>query len=105
MKQIIIYKGRTNVIPISFGFDISNDIITSEIRTDKKSTSPLIATFDFAFESDGTDGKGSLILDNSVTSGITRTIGYMDVKRVSNGEPLPVFDEPLEVIFKFPVTA
>lgn len=34
-----------------------------------------------------------------------RIVGYMDIKRVSNGEPLNVLDEPIEVLIKTPITA
>jgi hypothetical protein len=57
------------------------------------------------FDSDGTDGKLILTLDDSDTNAITASSGYMDLKRVSGGEPIPVFDKPLEVVFRGSVTA
>ncbi len=104
MKQIIVHKGRTVVVPVSLGFDVSQDIITSEIRVGKSQTSDLIATWDVSFVTDGTDGELVLTLDNSVTEVITQTTGYMDIKRVTGGEPLSIFDEPLEVLFTDSVT-
>ncbi len=35
MKQIVVNKGRTTVVTVSVGVDISQDTITSEIRVDK----------------------------------------------------------------------
>jgi len=103
-NKIIIHKNRTNKVVIDLGIDVSADTITSEIRAEQDHTSQLIATFVVAFESDGTDGRLVLTLDNSVT-GITVDSGYMDLKRVSAGEPLPVLDKPLEVRFQGTVTA
>lgn len=104
MKQVIVHKGRTNILPVSLGFDVSNDVITSEIRADKNTTSELLATWIVSFETDGVDGELILTLDDSVTSEIEKSVGYMDLKRLTAGEPVPVFDEPLEVLFKNVVT-
>lgn len=105
MKQIVVHKGRTVVITVSLGIDVSQDTITSQIRASKGADSDLIAEWSVAFATDGTDGELILTLDNSVTSTIEKTIGYMDLKRVSGGEPISVFDEPLEVLLKNVVTA
>lgn len=104
MQQVIVHKGRTNVVQVSLGFDVSQDIFTSEIRVAKNSSSDLIAAWVVTFETDGRDGELILTLDDSVTTLITQSVGYMDLKRVSGGEPLPVFDEPLEVLFTNVVT-
>lgn len=104
MKQLKVYKGRTVIVPVSLGFDISQEQFTSEIRVDKNSTSNLIASWDVSFATDGLDGELILTLDDSVTSGIENSIGYMDLKRVSGGEPFHVFDEPLEVLFVDTIT-
>jgi hypothetical protein len=99
--KIIVYKGRTNIITVSLGFDASNDVITSEIRT---ASGTLIATWAVAFDGDGTDGELVLTLDNSATSGIQYTSGFMDLKRLIGAEPVSVFDEPVEVEFRAVVT-
>jgi hypothetical protein len=104
MKQVVVHKGRTVILPVSLGFDVSQDIFTSEIRVEEDSLSVLIATWIVSFETNGVDGELILRLDNSVTSLITKSVGYMDLKRVTGGEPVPVFDEPLEVLFKDTVT-
>lgn len=104
-KQIVVYKGRTTTLNISMGFDVSGDTITSEIREGKDFASTLIAAWTVAFETDGVDGELVLTLDNTITSGIDKTIGYMDLKRVTSGEPVNVFDDPLEVLFKNTITA
>jgi len=100
MKQIVVKKGRTVMIPVSLGFDASNDSFTSQIRAEKNSESELIATWNVSFSTDGIDGELVLTLDDSVTRDITRTIGYMDLVRITGGEPIPVFDELLEVYFE-----
>jgi len=81
------------------------DTFTSEIRTEPTVASPLLATWVTTFLTDGHDGKLKLVLDNSVTGSVAANSGYMDVKRVSGGEPLTVFDEPVEVAFRGVVTA
>ena len=103
-SRIIVHKNRTNVLTISLGFDVSGDIITSEIRSEPSVDSPLLATWDVSFRTDGTDGELVLILDDLDTSQIRATSGYMDLKRVSGSEPLAVFDQPLEVSFRGSVT-
>lgn len=102
---ITVYLDRTNVITLELGEDVSADIFTSEIREEPNSISTLIATWDVTFTTDGTDGSLTLTLDNSVTSAITATGGYMDVKRVTGGEPVTVLSEPLEVVFEETVTS
>lgn len=104
MQQVVVQKGRTVVLPVSLGINVSLDTITSQIREGKETTSPLIATWSVSFATTGVDGNIVLTLDNTITSAITKTIGYMDLKRVTGGEPISVFDEPLEVLFKDVVT-
>lgn len=99
--QLRVYKNRTNILPVSFGIDVSEDILTSEIRS---LSGELIATWVITFTGDGTDGETEFKLDNSAVSGITHQMGLMDVKRVTGGEPIPVWEEPLEVIFVDSVT-
>lgn len=105
MNQIVVHKGRTVIVQVSLGLDVSNDTITSEIRVDKSPDSELIATWNVTHATDGTDGELVLTLDDSVTKLIKKSTGYMDMKRVTGGEPVDVFDDPLEVLFKNPVTA
>lgn len=100
-NTVVVHKGRTNILTIDLGVSVASDTITSEIRT---AGGTLIATWTVAFVTNGADGKLKLTLDNSVTSTITYSRGLMDLKRVSNGEPLPVFDRPIEVEFRDTVT-
>lgn len=104
MDQVIVSKGRTVILPVSLGYDVSNDAFVSEIRVDKNPESTLIATWTVSFATDGIDGELILTLDNTVTSLIVKSTGYMDIKRVTGGEPVNVFDEPLEVLFKNTIT-
>lgn len=99
---VIVYKNRTTVITVSLGIDVSGDTITSEIRTE---SGVLIATWSVAFDSDGTNGELILTLDNTITGTISYSSGLMDIKRLSGGEPLAVFDNPIEVEFRSTVTA
>lgn len=106
-KSITIHKGRTNRIPVSLGINVSGDTLTSQIRTDKSQSSDLIATFQVSFLTNGTDGELILTLDDSAFDAIllARANGFMDIKRVTGGEPVSVFAEPLEVNFQGTVTA
>jgi hypothetical protein len=103
-NEVIVHKGRTNVIRVHMGIDVAADTITSEIRSQPTVDSPLLATWTVAFETDGTDGKLILTLDDTITSNIAAVSGYMDLKRVTGGQPVPVFDKPLEVSFRGTVT-
>lgn len=104
-NKVVVHKDRTNTITVSMGQDVSLDTITSEIRAEPDVSSALIATWVVAFVTDGTDGELTLTLDNTITSQIQAARGYMDIKRVVGGEPVPVFDKPLEVEFQGSVTA
>lgn len=103
-NNVVVYKGRTNVVAVSLGIDVSADTFTSEIRKEINPESDLIATWDVSFETDGEDGELLLTLDDEVTSIIEIKNGYMDIKRITGGEPIPVFDTPLIVVFRESVT-
>lgn len=104
VNQVVVHKHRTVVLTVNMGMDVSGDTITSEIRAAANPTAPLIATWNVAFTTDGTDGELILTLDDAITATIEQERGYMDIKRVTGGEPVPVFDTPLEVIFREAVT-
>lgn len=104
MSDIVVYKNRTNVVPVGLGFDVSADTITSEIREKPDRSSPIIATWTVSFLTDGTDGELILTLDDSITANITHKAGFMDFKRLSGGEPYNIFDKPIRVVFKETVT-
>lgn len=104
MKQIVVHKGRTVVVPVSLGMDVSADTFSSDIREAPNSEAALIASWVVSFDTDGTDGEVILTLDNSVSALITKSVGYMDIKRITGGEPVAIFDEPLEVFFQEIIT-
>lgn len=105
MTEVSVYRGRTVVLPVSLSYSVAGDTLTSQIRVARNPTAELIATWAVSFKTDGTDGEIILTLDDTVTAQITHTIGYMDIKRITDGEPVPVFDEPIQVTFKDSVTA
>lgn len=107
MNPVTVRKRRTNIIEVVLAYDVSQDVITSQIRKGQSVTSELIAEWDVRFKTDGTDGTLILTLDDSVTSTpkvVNAVVGYMDLKRMSGGEPLPVFENALMVMFKEAVT-
>jgi hypothetical protein len=98
---LVVHTGRTVVVPVSLGINVAGDTITSDIRT---ASGVLIASWVVTFDGDGTDGEIILTLDNSVTMAITYPNGFMDLKRISGGEPYAIFDRKLEVEFRKSVT-
>ena len=104
MSDIIVYKNRTNVISVSLGANVSADTFQSEIREKALVTAPLIAAWTVAFATNGVDGELILTLDNSALAAVVVKTGYMDIKRISGGEPYAVFP-PIKVVFKDTVTA
>lgn len=105
VDEIVVHRDRDNVLAVALGIDVSADTITSQIREKPDTDSDLIAAWDVAELTDGTDGELILTITKAVASAITQRTGYMDLKRVSAGKELPVFDRPLEVIFRGTVTA
>lgn len=104
-NKVIVHKNRTNTLIVDLGMDVSASTFTSEIRAEQDHESDLLATWVVSFTSSGTDGRLTLVLDNVITGQIEVDHGYMDLKRVAAGEPIPVFDRPLEVEFRGTVTA
>jgi len=102
---IIIHRGRTVIVTVAVGMDVSADVMTSEIRTEEDPESELIASWLVTFLTDGTDGELILTLDNLITQAIEHSNGFMDIKRISSGEPLSVFDKALPVSIRGAVTA
>lgn len=103
-NKVVVYKHRTNRLPVKLGFDITGDTITSQIRVEEDPTSTLIATWTVTV-TDAATGELLLTIDDTVAAGIAVDSGFMDIKRVSGGEPLPVFAKPVEVTFQGAVTA
>lgn len=103
-SQVVVHRGRTVVISVGLGYDVSGDIITSQIREAVDVSSPLIAEWDVEFLGDGTDGELVLTLTDVATAAITRTNGYMDFKRVSGSGSINVIDDAIPVVIKGVVT-
>lgn len=99
-----VHRGRTTKIQVNVGRDVSGDTFTSKIRAEKDVASTQLAEWQVTFLTDGTDGVLVLTMDDSVSTAVTRTNGYMDMKGVSAGEPYSVWDDPLPVIFEGVVT-
>lgn len=100
-EPLIVYKNRTNRVTCDLGIDVSGDTLTSEIRSE---SGELIASWVIVFDSDGTDGKLILTIDNAIAANITAETGLMDMKRMSGGEPLQAFADLIEVQFQKVVT-
>jgi hypothetical protein len=102
-NKIVVHKARTNAVQVNIGVDITGDTITSQVRTQPDLASPLIMTWVVEVV---VAAVGELVLrvDNTVTAEITANSGYMDLKRMSDGEPIAVFKDPIEVEFQGSVT-
>lgn len=98
-NPIVVHKGRTNIITVNLGYDVTGDTFASQIRTEPDVNSELIAAWTITVE-DASIGKLKLEMDDLISGQVAVSSGYMDIKRTSGGEPLPVFDEPLEVSFR-----
>lgn len=103
-NRVIVHKNRRNTLVVDLGIDVTGDTLTSEIRAEQDHTSTLIATW-VVTVTDAATGMLSLVLDDLESGQITVDSGYMDIKRISGGQPVPVFDRPLEVSFQGTVTA
>jgi len=103
-NEIIVHKGRTNIVTVDFGVNIQDDVFTSQIRSGPSQDAPLIVEWDVSFQTDGSDGKLILTIDDLASSQIAATSGFMDIKRVSGSESFAAFDKPLEVTFQGTVT-
>ena len=101
MSEIILYKNRTNRFKVNLGIDVSTDTFTCQVREKALVTAPLIATA--TSETTGVDGVLYVLFDDATLSAVTAKSGYLDLKRMSGGEPLPVF-APVKVKFQEVVT-
>lgn len=98
---LTVYKQRTNIYEfVFFGMDLSEDVITSQIRRGRSTTSHKIVEFEIRPKTDGKDGRFIFTIDDSNLQSITDVMGYLDIKRMSGGEPLPVLESPIEVVFQ-----
>lgn len=99
MAAVEVHRNRTNVNIVSLGFNVAGQTFISEIREGRHYTSDLIATWEIEIVGDGSTGELRLVLDNSITQGITHRIGYMDILRQQGGEPYSVLEAPIMVVF------
>lgn len=103
-NRVTVYKRRANVKQVSLGFDVSADTFASDIRAAVSPSSLLIASWQVTFLTNGSDGLLVLRMSASVANQISADVGYMDIKRISGGQPLPTLARPLEVEFIGAVT-
>lgn len=103
-NPVRVYKGRTNIITVNLGYDVTGDTFESQVRSEPEVGSTLIMEWDVTIE-DAPTGKLKLEVDDLVTGQVTVSSGYMDIKRTTGGEPVPVFDDNLEVQFLGVTTA
>lgn len=104
-SELLVYRDRTTVVPLSLGMNVSGDTITSEIRVGVSPTSTLLGTWDVTFVTDGSDGEVRLEITSLTEAANGVNYGYMDLKRLSSGKSLSVFRVPLRVKFQGVVTA
>lgn len=96
--QVEVPRGKTVVVSVSLGFDLSKMTFASRILSSTRATATILTFWDVALTTNGKDGELVLTLPGSRTSGITQEVGYMDLIRTSGGTPLYVFRD-LEVRF------
>lgn len=104
MEPIKVWRGRTTTLQVSLSYDVSSDIIKSQIRQGRNPQSTLITEWNVSYKTDGTDGELIFTIDDAVSTGIADNYGYMDIMRITDNEPVSVFDDPFPVVFKDVVT-
>jgi hypothetical protein len=99
MADLKVYRGRTTVVPIALGVDVTGDDLVAEIRTATDPESTLLATWDVDIEIPAL-GIGTMTLDDSVAD-IAPDIdgGWTDILRVTGGQPISLFAAPVRVRF------
>lgn len=102
-EYITVQKGRTVTVAVNLVVIDEGDTFSSEIRSERNTSSVLIATWEI--DVDVPNKELTLTLDNSITEEIEHSLGYMDIKRITDGEPVSVFNKPLEVRFEEVITA
>lgn len=100
--SMVVHKGRVNTKTLKLNMDTTGETIKSEIRERPDIASPLIATWTVT-EVDEATGEYNLFLDDS-DSLITQATGFMDVIRISGGQPIPCFNRVLAIEFEGSVT-
>ena len=105
MASLTIYKNRTNRVLFKSGVDAPEDEWYSEIRVGKTQDSDLIVAWTFEPVDGGDPGDFLISIDDSLLQDVSHSRGYMDIKRISAGEPLPVLKDIIIVKFKDTVTA
>lgn len=105
VDHITVVKNRSITFEFTLGHQIGTDVYTSEIRVGQSVNTPLIATWNVSVKPGGLNRTLIFSMDNSVTAPIVQSHGWMDLKRVSGGEPLPVLDYAIPVLFKDAITA
>lgn len=105
MSEIVLFKNRTNRFKVNLGIDVSGDTFTCQVREKAIVSAPLIATATSVLPvTTGVDGMLYVLFDDNTLNAVTAKSGYLDLKRMSGGEPLPVF-APVKVKFQEVVTA
>lgn len=99
---LVLHKNRVNIITVNVGMDITGDTLTSQIREFESPDSELLVDWDLVVD-DAANGLITLTAD-LVSNPVTKTRGFMDIKRVSGSAALPMFNGTLVVEFRGTVT-
>ena len=103
-NTVVVHKGRNNTVDVNLFQDITGDVFSSEIRTEARLDSTLIAYW-LVSVTDAEAGELSLHLGSTTTGYIRQNNGYMDIKRVTeDGSVEAIFDQPIRVVFRGTVT-
>lgn len=98
MQKIEVERGKTIILMVSLGFNVSESEFLCQMRQSESPESSLLATWAISFDTDGKDGELLATLDNSISSSIAMSTAWLFLDKVSESPPLPVFPEPLEVM-------
>ena len=103
MSTVDVHKHRTTELHVILPYPTENDIFTSQVRKGRSQATEVIVEWNVS-KSEESSNKLILVIDDELASTITETTGYMDIKRVTAGEPLAVFNDPILVTFKDVIT-
>jgi hypothetical protein len=88
MESVEVVRGRTITLPVTLTTDLTDyENIRSQIRVERDPESEEIAAWNVATVPEVSVYDLVLRLDNAITTGITQTMGYMDIVGDLDGEP------------------
>lgn len=101
LTAVPVYRDRKTTITVNLNYDVTGDTLTAQGREGQASTSTLLVTFTVVVNTANTGALTLTCLPAAIEDEAVDFLGgWMDIKRVSAGVPLPampavpfIFDE------------